>query len=373
MVPALAPTRLTRLLRLVGLVSVVVTSIHAGMPGQPWAVVLAAVSWIGWAGWTISPAGPSRIERISLCAMAVGGGATCVQVAGSAITAFATVFVAFALSSESLRAGISVAALTLTCMFGSSVAAGMRAQAILGLLAGAVVVGLMGWSRRQNRVTAEQNRLLVEQSRVIRAERDRAAALAERGRIARDMHDVLAHTLGGLVLQLDAADALFEAGETERAADRVKASHALAVSGLAEARGVVDALRADGFDLTTELRRLADEHRDAGERVDLDTDGDLELTDEQVAVAIARAAREALTNARKHAPGQPVTLALRSDADVIRMRVSNPLSARRGSLAESGSGAGLLGMRERMAAVGGSVDARKEQGRWTVRIRVPRR
>ncbi|MEV6769102.1 histidine kinase [Nocardia sp. NPDC051030] len=366
------PTRLARFLRLVGLVSVVSSSVGDASMRHPWVAVLAVLSWLGWAGWVVEPARAYRLERICLCAMAVGGGATCIQLPGSAITALATVFIGLALAGT-VGFGLGVAAVTVLCMCVSVVAAGVRPQALAGLLVGVVVAGLGGWGRRQSRIAADQNRLLVEQNRVIRAERDRAAALAERGRIARDMHDVLAHTLGGLVLQLDAADALLEAGQVDRAAERVKGSHALAVSGLAEARRVVGALRAESFDLTAELRRLAEEHRSAGGQLEVRSDVDPEVSNEQAAVAIARAVQESLTNARKHAPGQPVTLALRGDADMIQVQVSNPLTAHRVSLAASGSGAGLLGMRERITAVGGTVEAAKEGDRWTVRIRVPRR
>ncbi|MGW4249240.1 sensor histidine kinase [Nocardia sp. NPDC004722] len=361
---------LSRLLRPVGLVAVVSTSAHAELWQRPWVAVLAVVSWLGWAGWAASPFG-SRMERISVAAMAIGGGLTVGQSAGSAITALATIFVALSLSDPP-RFGVTIALGTFALMCVSILLAGGRPQAFLGLLIGAVVIGLAGWSRRQARVAAERNRLLVEQNRIIRAERDRAAALAERGRIARDIHDVLAHTLGGLVLQLDAADALLEAGAVEQATERVRASHALAVSGLADARRVVGALRAERFDTAAELRRVVDEHRGAGGEVAERLDIAVNPANEQTAVALIRAVQEALTNARKHAPGQPVTLTLRDNAGRIEAIVSNPVAVHRLSLGASGTGAGLLGMRERIEAVGGHLTAGKEDGRWTVRILLPR-
>ncbi|WP_067564531.1 sensor histidine kinase [Nocardia acidivorans] len=385
------PTRLTRLFRLVGLIAVIVTSWHAPALHEPWVLIAAVVSWIGWAGWVVAPPA-ARAERNCLCAMAVGGGITAVQLTGSMMTALVVIVFAIAVMSDPFWFGLTVAAVTTAGMFLSATLAGSTATGFLGLFGVAGLVALMGWNRRQTRITAEQDRLLLEQSRVIRIERDRAAALAERGRIARDIHDVLAHTLGGLVLQLDAADALLEAGAVDKAAERVKASHALAVSGLADARRVVGALRSAEFDLDAELHRLTTEHRAAGGAVDLRTEtnspdiGDraevaLEQSgptpersvSEQVAVALARAVQEALTNARKHAPGQPVTLVRHDEADDIEFRVSNQVVPHIGSLARSGAGAGLLGMRERIAAVGGTVTAGKEDGRWTVRIRVPRR
>ncbi|MFF2550910.1 sensor histidine kinase [Nocardia sp. NPDC058058] len=381
------PTRLTRLFRLIGLVAVIATSWHDSSLHHPWVAAAAAVSWIGWVGWLLTPFTARRTERIFLSAMAIGGGLTAVQLTGSMITALVLVVLSVAVLTDPLWFGIAMAAVTVTAMCVSAVLAGSSATGYLGMAISIVVVALMGWNRRQTRVTNEQNRLLVEQSRVIRAERDRAAALAERGRIARDIHDVLAHTLGGLVLQLDAADALLEAGKTDQAAERVKASHALAVSGLADARRVVGTLRSEDIDLGVELHRLAAEHRAAGGVVEMrsaetpfdETEGSDPPTagttavSEQVTVALTRAVQEALTNARKHAPGQPVTL-VRHDAPAqIEWTVSNPIASHLGTLARSGSGAGLLGMRERIAAVGGTVTAGKEDGRWTVRILVPRR
>ncbi|RDI68594.1 sensor histidine kinase [Nocardia pseudobrasiliensis] len=363
------PTRLSRLLRLVGFVTVVGWSVNQSLWQHPWLVVGAVISWIGWAGFVLTPTG----ARIFLCAMAIGGGLTVDQLIGSKITVLATVFVALSLATEPVLICLGIAALTVLCSCVSIAATPDPPRALLGLLLGLGVSGVMGWSRRQSRISAEQNRLLVEQNRMIRVERDRAAALAERGRIARDMHDVLAHTLGGLVLQLDAADALLEAGEVDRATERVKASHRLAASGLEDARRVVGALRADDFDLSVELQRLYDEYRGAGGQLEIRTDAELRGSDQQVAVALARAVQEALTNARKHAPGQPVTLTIRDEAAQLVVTASNPLAAQRITLAASGAGAGLLGMRERIAASGGTVEAGKENGRWTIRIRVPRR
>lgn len=364
---------LSRLLRLIGLIAVVSSSASHALFDRPWVAALAMLSWAGWTVWVLLPSTMVRTEWICLCAMAIGGGLTSAELAGSGITALATVFVAVGLASQPLWQGLALASLTALLMCVSLLLFGRDMDSMLGLLTGVVVVSMAGWSRRQFRLAAERNRILVEQNRIIRVERDRAAALSERGRIARDIHDVLAHTLGGLVLQLDAADALLEAGETAQAAERVKASHRLAVSGLEDARRVVGALRSDNFDPTAELRRVTDEHRSAGGQLAERLETTPTFANEQAAVALTRAAQEALTNARKHAPGLPVTLALRDKAGDIELEVTNPLAAHRMPLGATGSGAGLLGMRERVEAVGGSVTAGKEQGRWTVRILVPRR
>lgn len=367
------PTGLNRLLRLYGFVAMLAWSIYTGIGNVPWVVAAAALSWAAWLIWLVTPVRAHMTTRIVLCVIAIGGGLTAARISGSAISVMVAAFAAMSLGTEPIVIGLGVSALAAVSTCVSILTSPESRGGMLGLLSGLAVMVVAGYARRQSRAVDEQNRLLVEQNRLIRTERDRAAAMAERGRLARDIHDVLAHTLGGLVLQLDAADALLEAGDVPGAAERVKASHRLAVSGLEDARGVVNALRADGLDLSAELARLAEDHRAAGGQVQMLIDTELRGMDEQAAVAISRAVQEALTNARKHAPGQPVTVAIRDRDGALSVEVSNPVAALLGSLAASGAGAGLLGMTERIAAVGGTVDARKEDREWKVRILVPRR
>ncbi|WP_216898084.1 sensor histidine kinase [Nocardia alni] len=394
MTTPLSTNGLSRLLRLIGLVAVVLSSLSVPLWHHPWLAAGAVLSWAGWAVWALAPALTPVTVRLCVFALAIGGGLTGVRVPGSAISALVAPASALAMVGETLWFGLGVSALTVVCLGISILTTPGNVTGVVGLLIGLVVVGLIGWSRRQARTTSEQNRILVEQSRVIRDERDRAAAMAERGRLARDIHDVLAHTLGGLVLQLDAADALLEAGDVQRAAERVKASHKLAVSGLDDARRVVNALRAERFDLSGELERLLQDHRAVGGQVRLHADVELRGVDEQVAVALTRAVQEVLTNARKHAPDQPVALTIRdADAGFLEIEATNPIASHWVSLGSTGAGAGLLGMTERIAAVGGSVEADRvaagagdaartdaedglsaKEGRWwRVRIRVPRR
>ncbi|WP_405159920.1 histidine kinase [Nocardia sp. NBC_01499] len=369
-----APTTPSRLLRLTGVIAMGVILRDDGLARQGIAVLVM----IGLAGlalliFAVDPGGRPWVSRAAIAVMAVFGGLTVAQSSGSLVPLLVAATACFALVQHSILFGALIIGVEVIAVGVSSVAAHRSPSAYLGMLAGVLLVALLGLSRRQFRVTAEQNRLLVEQSREIRAERDRAATLAERGRIAREVHDVLAHTLGGLVLQLDAADALLEAGETERAADKVRASRELAVSGLADARQVVGALRAERVDIPTEFDRLVLEHRNAGGRVRLRLDGDTQHLGAQVSVALLRAAQESLTNARKHAPGAEVELWLRVDAEQVELLASNALSDRIGLLSASGMGAGLLGIRERIGALGGTVEAGKTGDRWRVRMTVPRR
>lgn len=239
-------------------------------------------------------------------------------------------------------------------------------QFVLGTGAGALLGVLVAFSRRQLRVAREQ-------AHEAEREQQRAALLADRARAARDVHDVLAHSLGGLVLQLDAVEALLEAGRTEDAARRAGEARTLAADGLAEARRAVHALRDDRPDPTTagggaeptrasRLADLLDAHRSFGGTVT--TSGDLALPDLDAAHrdAVVLVVREALSNARRHAPGHPVDLSVVRDGSAVSVTVTNPLGT---------DGHGLVGMRERMAELGdgSTVDAGAHDGSFVVAVR----
>ncbi|HWD80807.1 MAG TPA: histidine kinase [Kribbella sp.] len=209
-----------------------------------------------------------------------------------------------------------------------------------------------GLNRRQYEVQARQTEKLLEQTQLAQSEHARAAALEERGRIARDLHDVLAHSLGALSVQLEVAEALLEErGDTAGALERVRRSRRLAVQGLTEARSAVAALRADEVpELPGALAAFAEQHiADHGTAVRLTVTGQQRKLESGVTVALLGAAREALTNAAKHAPGQIVDMRLVYN-DGVQVSIRN-------KGVTSGEGFGLAGMRERLALVGGTLTA----------------
>lgn len=173
-----------------------------------------------------------------------------------------------------------------------------------------------GLNRRQYEVQARQTAQLLEQTQLAQQEHARAAALDERGRIARDLHDVLAHSLGALSVQLELAEALLaDRNDTAGALDRVRRSRRLAVQGLVEARSAVAALRSDEApSLPEALTALADQHStDHQTKVTTTKSGTPRPTPSGITVALLGAAREALTNAARHAPTQPITIHLSYD------------------------------------------------------------
>ncbi|KJK44299.1 hypothetical protein UK23_29960 [Lentzea aerocolonigenes] len=189
-----------------------------------------------------------------------------------------------------------------------------------------------------------------------------AAALEERGRIAREIHDVVGHSLSGIAVQLDMADALHAAGKTAEANEAVLRARALAVSGLKETRRAVHALKDAALPLPESIAKLAETHGASFRVVGEDA------VSVEIAQAIIRAAQEALTNAHKHAPGADVEIVLEYTASTIKLTVTD-----NGPAGEpQHGGMGLNGMRERAALLGGTLFAGPEGPGWTVRMELPR-
>lgn len=269
-----------------------------------------------------------------------------------------------------LWAGLGLSAVGLALIAAGAVPADASVPAVLAEMGGLVLAVFAGLSRRQFRRAEQQAALLRERDLTLREEEARVA-------IARDLHDVLAHSLGGLVLQLDAVDALLESGDAAAARTRVQDARALAADGLADARRAVAALRAPAEGertpvapsaLEADLRELVAAHRTLGGEAELTVHGSPSVLDSAQATAVRRALQEALSNARKHAPGAPVAARLDWQTDRVRLTVSNPILSAHPALAPSGGGHGLDGMRERFSALaaGGAASASAAGGRFTV-------
>jgi signal transduction histidine kinase len=226
--------------------------------------------------------------------------------------------------------------------------------------------------------------MLAEIRRARQAE-NQAAALAERARIARDIHDVLAHSRAAVSVNLQAAEGLLGAdtlpagnAELTKAIECIGRASTLTREGLAAARRAVLALRDDDTGpLPDQLAALAQQYRAEGDlAVDFTVTGATRPLSAQASMTAYRTAQEALTNARKHAPGQPVTLSLGFAPDQVTVRVDNPLPpdgdrVRPGPLAGTGAGAGLAGLTERAALAGGTLEAGPAAGAWRVCLRIP--
>ncbi|TVT46895.1 two-component sensor histidine kinase [Amycolatopsis rhizosphaerae] len=235
-----------------------------------------------------------------------------------------------------------------------------------------LAVGLplyVGVARRERSHALAAAEFAAQQNRRAAASEAREAALEERSRIAREIHDVLGHSLSGIALQLDMADVLLAGGRDTDAGEAVRRARTLAVSGIGETRRAIQALREDTLPLAVTVSRLAD-GSDAGCTVEGEP-GEVRV---EVAQAVIRTAQEAITNAHRHAPGAEVNLVLRYEDRLIRLTVTDT-GAPAGHRDESGSGMGLVGMRERASLLGGTLHAgplEPPARGWTVRLELPR-
>jgi signal transduction histidine kinase len=207
----------------------------------------------------------------------------------------------------------------------------------------------------------------------VQANRDaqvQAAALNERGRIAREIHDVLAHTLAALAVQLESARVMLEqSGSNKEALATVERSHRLVKEGLEEVARAVSALRGDRIPGPSQLRELVNEFEtDTGVESDFQVAGEARPLSPEADLALYRAAQEALTNVRKHADATRVGVALRYAADGTELRVSDVGTAR---TAAPNGGYGLVGMRERVELLGGTFDAGPTADGYEVRLWIP--
>ncbi|MEV7380901.1 sensor histidine kinase [Streptomyces lydicus] len=213
---------------------------------------------------------------------------------------------------------------------------------------------------------------LLAQERAARKAEAESAALTERGRIAREIHDVLAHSLSAQLVHLEAARLLIQRStdlEADRAQllERVVACRGMAREGLDGTREALSALRGEMIPVEDFLRRLT-----AAEGVRLDVTGEARALPAEAGLAVRRVAQEALTNVRKHAPGARVHVRLVYAADEVGLEVRDSGGREPvGELAGSGSGYGLLGMRERAELLGGTLESGPDEEGFVVRLRVP--
>jgi signal transduction histidine kinase len=299
---------------------------------------------------------------------------------GGALISFALLAAVGAGASEGLLAACAVTAVGILAITISSIATGASSVSTLGDCLEVEVALLLGRSRRSTRVREKQSVLLLAQAEQLRAEQAQVATLRERARIAREIHDVLAHSLGALNVQIQAARALLsERGDADQALTVLGRAQRIAGDGLDETRRAVHALRTDSRPLDQELATLAETHETNHHvRVSVEVNGAVRTLAPEAAVALLRTAQESLVNAAKHSPGQPVTLTLTFDETSTHLQVTNPLGCRKhpseqdAGFATVDGGYGLLGMRERLLLLHGTLTAQTHAGRWEVTALVPR-
>ncbi|MFJ8927137.1 sensor histidine kinase [Streptomyces sp. NPDC102364] len=283
-------------------------------------------------------------------------------------------------------------------------AAARRLPVVTGLLTVAVTLGFVAWWRqpeavligvatglvsfgpaatgmlvRGHREAAQAERLRAEQTALL-AEMDRAQAVtAERARMARELHDMVANHLSAIAIHSTAALSLDDPDTTRGALKTIREN---SVDGLAEMRRLIGILRDAGEDTepvaapTLEsLGALVEQSRTNGLDAHLAVSGAVTDLPAPVELAAYRIVQESLTNALKHAAPGRVTVSVDRSDERIEVRVDSPYGgdgADRDGPRAPGSGAGLVGMRERAALLGGVFEAGPQEGGvWRVRAALP--
>ena len=222
---------------------------------------------------------------------------------------------------------------------------------------------------RITRRLADQAELLRENQELVRSR----AIRAERDRIARELHDVIAHSVSAMVVQTAAAQDL-----VRTAPDKAEAVLAdVAATGrraLVETGRLLHVLRDDADELgldpapgVREVPGLVDAFRDSGLVVDLEVEQPLPPLPPGLDVSAYRIVQEALTNALKHGAGRRASVRLSATDRALAIRASNPADGSSGG----GSGLGLLGIGERVALLGGRLEHGAEEGEYRVTVTLP--
>jgi signal transduction histidine kinase len=240
------------------------------------------------------------------------------------------------------------------------------------------VIILASFARRQNVLTNRHLTWTREQLDREMARNANLAIIRERARIARDMHDILAHSLTALSVQLQAArqTAARDPAQTSRLLDEMAATLQQSV---AESRQLVHVLReatapeAEDSTLVAQLQRIADRFSErTGLRVILSEQGQARTVSENIAVALRFIVQEALTNAFKHGNAHQMTVTLDWQDAALSLDIEDDGTPQPAQIAH-GDGHGLQGMRERVEALGGTLSAGPRAGQtgFSVCVGVP--
>jgi signal transduction histidine kinase len=230
-------------------------------------------------------------------------------------------------------------------------------------------------NERARSLSADLVTLAVEQS-----EREAHAIAEERARIARELHDVVAHSVTVLVIQVGSARMLID-DAPERVQEQLMAAERSGREALGELRRLLGVLRPEqpdrGVDTPPiapqpdmhDLPALAASFRDAGMNLSLHLDGATEDVGPGLALTVYRIVQEGLTNALKHAAGAEVAVRVAVLRDGVHVSVVNDNSS---APPGPGTGFGLIGLRERVALFGGTYEAGPRSGGWAITTVLPR-
>ena len=346
-----------------------------GVHGTALAITLALCAFGSTLAVAIRDRFPERRREVQAAVIAAMGAAGIalggLQPRGATqMAAGAAVFMA--ITRLPLVAGVALAsAVTSGLDAATALAGGSAATVVAGTLV-TVVLGLVAAFLKQAREGQDRTEVLLARLQDAREEHARAAAAAERGRIASELHDVLAHSLSGAAIQLQGARML---ADREQARPQLTAAidraTELVKDGLLNAREAVGALRGDALPGLAQLDSLIDSYRaDMNVDVTLRIEGEPRTLAADTSLALYRGAQEALTNIARYAPNASTTVVLSYETDRTTLSVDNGASASQRHAA-LGGGHGLSGMRERIERAGGTMSAGPTAEGWRVALEVP--
>jgi signal transduction histidine kinase len=318
---------------------VLVAAVAANASDRAVAIPLVLPATAAWLAWTTA-----RRTDVEVAAIVV------LAAAGATLTVWTPIALGFvAMAGIAAGASFDVRRAALVALAGPAAlvvafaAAGWSTPRVVGGMAAALAGLVGGVARRQAR--------------------EREAQLA-RAHLAREQHDVLAHTLAALAVQLEAAEAVLDAGDEAKLRALLERSRSLVASGIEETAQAVRTLRDGPVEIADRLARLV-----ADDAIPLRVEGTPRPLPAGAGLALYRAAQEALTNVRKHAPGAATEVSLTFGDRVTVLRVANAASAS-GDRAP-GARLGLQGMRERLELAGGRLEVDDGGGGFVVEATVP--
>jgi signal transduction histidine kinase len=351
----------------------ITTEPRPALSGDGLLVALALVVLVGGIAMSLPPREAS--DRARIAALLATAGAMLVLTAlqpDSANVGIAYYIVIVAAIRLDLVPGVILSAIVVgaECVVLGFVAehpAGSIISVVASIIPWFLVMRMVG-QLHEGRARAEA---LIEELRESRAAVTESAALAERGRVARDMHDVLAHSLSALALQLEGTRLLARDRDADpEVVAAVERAHHLASEGLAEARDAIAALRGEALPGPERLQHLADAFAgDAGVTVS----GTPRELGSEARLAIYRTAQEALTNVLRHSAADRVDVRLGYEPGGMRLMVQDHGPGAPVAVGPSGPGGGygLTGMRERAELLGGRLTAEPTSDGFRVELWLP--
>jgi signal transduction histidine kinase len=307
------------------------------------------------------------IAAMGAAGVAIGG----LQLEGATgLAAGAALF--FALTRLPFKPGAALGGAITVALAVATAIAGSSSSAVAAEVLVTVLLGVVAKFLKRSRESQDQTELLMAELEDARDQQARAAAIAERGRIAGELHDLLAHSLSGAAIQLQGARRLADREHaTPRLSEAIDRASELVKAGLANARQAVDALRGDPLPTLVQLPSLIDRYKaDMNLDVTLRIEGSVRTLPADPSLALYRGAQEALTNVARYAPSACTTVTVRYEHERTRLSVDSGVSAtppRHGM----GGGRGLEGLRERVERAGGRMSAGPTAEGWRVEIEAP--